>query len=104
MNDLPTNITIESDGEKILSQEVLREVSHALKVSVDRDNGDVYLEFSSRRALYDFAKSLLHDAIFGLRGRKELYPLVTDGKALVVEGARLTEDSSRIFIDYPVEQ
>jgi hypothetical protein len=100
MNDLPTNITIEPDGEKILSQEVLRDVRHTLHVKVDRDNGDVHLKFSSRLALYDFAKSLIYDAVFDQSGRKELFPLIADGKALVVEGARLTEESSRVFLDY----
>lgn len=103
MNNLATTLTIDPSGENILSHEVLQEVRHTLKAVADRENGDVYLEFSSRHALYDFARSLLHEAIFGKTGQKELYPLIVDGKALVVEGARLTEDSSRMFISYPEE-
>lgn len=104
MKGLSSNITISADNENVISQEVLLEERHTLSVSVDRDNGDVYLEFSSRQALYDFAKSLLQDSLYGHSGRKELYPLVASGKPLVVEGARLTENSSRVFIDYPKEK
>ena len=104
MSGLAATVTIDPDGENILPQEVLRDVRHTLKVSVDRENGDVYLEFSSRQSLYDFARSLLHDAVFDQAGWKELYPLVVDGKALVVDGVRLTEDSSRVFISYPTAE
>jgi len=38
--------------------------------------------------------------VYGMGGQKEYYPLISDGKALVVEGARLVEDSSRIFVAY----
>jgi hypothetical protein len=94
---------IEESGECILSKEVDSDDRHRLHVAVDRDNGDVYLEFSSRQALYDFARSLLHEAVYGEGGQKEFYPLVVEGKELVVEGARLTEDSSRLFVSYSLE-
>jgi hypothetical protein len=100
----PTHeLTIEEDGECILSKEVASNSRHTLHVAVDRDNSDVYFEFSSRQALYDFARSLLHEAVYGEGGQKEFYPLIVDGKELVVEGARLTEGSSRLFVSYSEE-
>jgi hypothetical protein len=97
----PTHeLTIEEDGECILSKQVASDGRHRLHVHVDPANSDVYFDFSSRQALYDFAKSLLHEAVYGQSGRKEFYPLIADGQELVVEGARLTEGSSRLFISY----
>ena len=101
MIDLPNSITLQIDGDDIPSQEVLLDERHFLRGAVDVQNRDIYLEFSSRESLYDFAKSLLYEAVYGQGGQKEFYPLVAEGKALVVEGARLTEDSSRIFVTYP---
>jgi len=101
MIDLSNSITLRADGDDIPSQRVLLDEHHSLRGSVDVQNRDVYLEFSSRESLYDFAKSLLHEAVYGQGGQKEFYPLIVEGKALVVEGARLTEDSSRIFVTYP---
>ena len=101
---LPSHkVTIEKDGECILSEEVASDLRHTLQVAVDRDNNDVYLEFASRLALYDFARSLLHEAIYGEGGQKEFYPLIVDGKELVVEGVRLTAASSRMFVCYSPE-
>lgn len=98
MSNLAATLTIDPDGENIVSQEVLRDERHRLKVSVSRTNGDVYMEFTSRQALYDFARSLLHEAVFGQGGQKEFFPLITEGKALVVDGVRLEEGSSRVFV------
>ncbi|GEM_PF-923340 len=100
MSNLASTVIIDPDGESILSSEVAHDQRHNLHVSVDRDNGDVYLGFSSREALYDFAKSLLHEAVFGWGDRKEFYPLIVEGKELVVDGARLTNGSSRVFVSY----
>jgi len=106
MSDAPMSsrehtLTITADGESSVSEEVVRDRAHTLSVEVDRDNGDIYLEFSTRQAMYDFARSLLHAAVFGDGVQKEIYPLIADGKELVVNGARLTEGSSRMFINYP---
>lgn len=100
MSNLTSVITIDPDGENIVSPEVAGDERHTLQVLVDRENGNVYLEFSSRQSLYDFARSLLHDALYG-QGQKEFFPLLMDGKALVVDGARLTEGSSRMYVHYP---
>ena len=98
MSNLAATLTIDPDGENIVSQDVLRDEKHRLKVSVNHANGDVYMEFTSRQALYDFARSLLHEAVFGQGGQKEFFPLITDGKALVVDGVRLEQGSSRVFV------
>ncbi|MBL8524798.1 MAG: hypothetical protein JNN20_13990 [Betaproteobacteria bacterium] len=88
------------DGSEAPSLAVLNDERQLLTVIVDNDNRDIYLEFSTRQALRDFALSLLQEATFGESGRKEFYPLVVEGKALVVEGVRLKEGSSRIFVSY----
>jgi hypothetical protein len=101
MNTLSTTITLDSKGENLVSKTVLQDDKHSLCVSVDEKTSDVYLKFTSKQSLYDFAKSLLHEAVFGHTGQMELYPLIHDGKALVVDGVRMTEDSSRLFVVYP---
>ncbi|UPT86956.1 hypothetical protein HAP41_0000043205 [Bradyrhizobium barranii subsp. apii] len=101
MNGLKDVVILKSDGSDIPSQQVLDDDHHSVKASADAKTSDIILEFSSRLALYEFAKSLLHEAVFGSTGQKEFYPLISNGKPLVVEGARLTEDSSRVFAFYP---
>lgn len=50
----------------------------------------------------DFALNLLHESEFGT-GDIELYPLIdSDGKRHVVDGVRLSVNSSRVFIRYPI--
>lgn len=98
MKNLEATVTIDPDGENIVSQQVLNDEKHQLNVSVNPLNADVYMEFTSRQALYDFAKSLLHEAVFEESGQREFFPLITDGKALVVDGVRLSEGSSRVFV------
>jgi hypothetical protein len=93
-------VTVTCAGDEIPSDEVLQNEQHFLCEEVDTSNRDIYLNFSSRRALYDFARSLLQEAVYGVGRQKEFYPLVSDGHALVVEGVRLTENSSRIFVAY----
>ena len=98
MKNLHSTLTIDPDGENIVSQEVLHDERHRLNVTVNTTNADVYMEFTSRQALYDFARSLLHEAVFGESGQKEFFPLITEGRALVVDGVRLDEKSSRVFV------
>ena len=90
-------IEITADADGIPSDTVLRDQSHSLTVKVDANNKDVYLEFTTRESLRDFAKSLLHESYYG-SGEIELYPLGTKNEWLVVNGVRLTEGSSRVFI------
>jgi hypothetical protein len=85
------------------SEDVQKDVRHYLTSEVNSRNGDIYLKFSSRLAMYDFAKSMLQEAVFGQGGQQEFLPLISGGKALVSNGVRMTEDSSRIFVFYPNE-
>jgi hypothetical protein len=101
MSDLSASLTLDPDGGNILSVEVARDARHTVTAAVDAKNEDIYLEFSSREALYDFARSLLHEAVFGRGGQKEFYPLIAQGTELVVDGARFTQGSSRLFVTYP---
>ena len=102
MSDLLSpEIHVTQDGDEIPSEEVLRTERHFLNATVDADNGDILLRFSSRIAMYDFARSILHEAIYGVGGQKEFYPLGFEGKVLVVDGVRLSLESSRIFVSYP---
>lgn len=100
MSRLSETVIITSAGEGIPSDETLQNEQNYLSAEVDVDNRDVCLKFSSRQALYDFAISLLQEAVFGDGSQKEFYPLISDGKALVVEGVRLVDGSSRIFVTY----
>ena len=100
MNKLPSTVTVTPGGEEIPSKEVLQLEKHFLLAQVDTGNRDISLNFSSREAMYEFAKALLQEAVFGASGQMELYPLLVDGRSLVVNGTRLVEGSSRIFVSY----
>jgi hypothetical protein len=101
---LPNTITVTPEGEEVGSTEVRDGKHHFLAASVDVDRKDIYLNFSTRRAMYDFAVSLLHEAVYGSGGMvdgkgglKEVLPYDGD---LVVDGVRVKQDSSRVFIFY----
>ena len=81
------------------SSEFLLDTSHTVSFRAT-ENGDVYLECSSRLALYEFARSLLAESAEGT-GWAEYYPLGFEGERLVVNGARLADGSSRLFVAYP---
>jgi hypothetical protein len=100
-SELSPSYKIQEDGENVLSKMVNDDESHHLTISVDTANLDVTMTFTSRQAMYDFGRSLLHEAVYGQAGLKELYPLIVDGRSLVVDGARVSEGSSRVFIVYP---
>ena len=89
-------LTPESD----VSSEVSGSEAHCVTIRIDRANNDVYFECASREALYEFGKSLMGEALFG-SGQLELYPLGFKGSWLVVNGVRLTEGSSRVFVFSP---
>lgn len=98
---LPNTITLTPEGGEISSMEVAHGTHHTLLANCDADNGDIYLDFSTRRAMYDFAVSLLHESVFGKSGHKEYFPLSDNGgEQLVVDGARMREHSARLFISY----
>ena len=93
-------IKITEIADDIPSDIVQTNDSHALSIKVDADNNDIYLEFTTHEAMRDFAKSILHDSYYG-SGETELYPLGTENGWQVINGVRLTEGSSRVFIWYP---
>lgn len=93
-------IKITEDASDIPSEEILNNESHSLKVDVNIGNKDVYLTFSTKESLREFAKSLIHASYFG-GGTIELYPLGTSNGWQVVDGVRLSEHSSRVFISHP---
>lgn len=97
---LNNNIYINQNGDDIPSAEVLNNQHHFLEASVNVENKDIQLSFSSRLAMYEFAKSLLHESIYGENSQIEFYPLGFEGKLLVVDGVRLSLNSSRIFVNY----
>ena len=99
-NKLPSVVVVTSTGEEVSSSDVQSDRRHFLKADVDLKNRDIQLSFSTRQALYDFAKSLLQEAVFGQGGQKEFYPLAVEEKELVVDGVRMKEKSSRIFVLY----
>lgn len=95
---MKTSVEILPDTE--VSSEVAGSGAHNIRVRVDGENHDVYLECSSREALFEFGKALMCEALYG-NGQGEFYALGQDGKWLVVNGARLTADSSRLFVSTP---
>jgi len=103
-NKLPNTITLTPNGDEIGSPELRNNTHHFLSASIGEKNTDVYLNFSTRSAMYDFAVSLLHEAVYenggmvnGKGGLKEFLP--SNGER-VVDGVRVKEDSSRIFVFY----
>lgn len=100
MKKLPSTVIVTPSGDEIPSEEFLQQEKHFLLAQVDTGNRDINLDFSSREAMYEFAKALLQEAVFGTSGQMELYPLLVEGHSLVVNGTRLVEGSSRIFVSY----
>jgi hypothetical protein len=91
-------IEISEDADDIPCDEVLNNSQHNLNVTSDEGNSDVHLKFSSREAMRDFAKSILHESYYGSGvNPMELYPLDSS----IVDGVRLTDKSNRVFIWYP---
>lgn len=94
--------TIDENATNIPSEDVFNDDSHLLEAEVDVDNRDIYLTFTTRESMRDFALGLLHASEFGT-GDIELYPLIdSNGKRHVVDGVRLSDNSSRVFIRYPI--
>ncbi len=94
--------TIHEDARNIPSDEVLNDDSHYLSASVDAENQDIYFDFSSPEAMRDFALNLLHASEYESK-TIEHYPLISDSKNHIVNGVRLNNESSRIFISYSDE-
>jgi|GEM_PF-4276298 len=69
-----------------------------MQTTVLFSDGDEHVnhEVQFERSAFEIGRALLHEALFGT-GELELYPLVVDEGALVVNGARLVEHSARFF-------
>lgn len=98
---LNNHIKISKSGDEIPLQEVLDDERHRLIVSVDESNDDTYLEFTTREAMYDFGRFLLHNALYSISGKIEMAPLVLNGKIEAQNGVRLDPESVRLFIIFP---
>ena len=98
--EMSTTIVVTPEGKEVSSLDVQEGEHHCLRAETDPGNGDVILNFSTRRAMYDFAVSLLQEAVYGTSGQQEFYPLGADGNWLVVNGVRMIEDSARLFVFY----
>jgi len=92
-------VTFDVNTEHV-NTEVQENQKHAVRASVDSIGNSCLLECQSREALFELGRTLMHEALYGT-GELELYPLVLEGKALVVNGVRLIEPSARLFIHYP---
>lgn len=103
-NHLPNTVTVTPGGDEIGSPEVVNGKHHFLSASVNISNKDVCLHFSTRRAMYDFATSLLHEAVYGnggtVDGKGGLKEFLPSNEERVVDGVRVKEGSSRVFIFY----
>lgn len=100
---LPNTVTVTLDGDELGSPEVVNGKHHFFSASVDMSNKDVCLNFSTRRAMYDFATSLLHEAVYGnvgVDGKGGFKEFLPSNEERVVDGVRVKEDSSRVFVFY----
>lgn len=105
MNNKTYHLSVSSDADSVLDEAMTANPLHALSASCDRDNGDIYLRFSSRLALHEFAKRLLYAGKFERDGWLEFYPLSEPGgDQLVVDGVRLSANSSRVFVAFPIDE
>ena len=89
------------DDNIILTEEGDDMPSDQLHVSVNEANRYASLDFSSRLAMYEFGKEIIHEAVCGKGGFMEFYPMiVTEGKLEIINGVRMPLDSARLFISY----
>ena len=102
--ELNKNIELTEDGDNIPSDIYLIENEHQLQVELNESNRYVNFIFSSHLAMYEFGKAIMHEAIFGEGGFQEFYPMEIEASKLeVINGVRMSLDSARIFINYPIE-
>ncbi len=99
-NNLNPIIKVTPDGDEVGSKQLCEDQTHQLNINQNSNNDYVSLEFTSRRSMYDFAVSLLQEAVYGTSGLKEFYPLTIDGKMETIDGVRVSKNSSRLFITY----
>lgn len=63
-----SNTVVVIATDDVSSEASQKDSRHHLTSEVDVKNSDIYLRFSSRLAMYDFAKSSLQEAVFGQVG------------------------------------
>lgn len=100
-SEMNKHIIVTESGDEIPSQEVITCDTHTLSVDARLENKYACLTFSSRIAMYDFARSLLHEALYGGSGQIEFAPLEHEGKLQVINGVRMAPESSRLIVLYP---
>jgi hypothetical protein len=104
MSQLPRTITIDEQSVDAVWRG-LDDPRHRARLSVT-SNGDVYLDFTSRLGLYCLGLSLLECALREEGYTIEFFPLcpINEDGSLeedVVEGLRLSAESTRLFVSYP---
>jgi hypothetical protein len=67
--EMSTTIIVTPEGKEVSSLDVQEGTHHCLPAETDPDNGDIILDFSTRRAMYDFAVSLLQEAVYETTGQ-----------------------------------
>ena len=99
---LPISINLTKNDTKI-GKLIKNDVKHQLKVSITIKSSctDVYLDFTSREALYDFALSLLYASIYNIKHRKKYVPVKNKNEEpIIIDGVRLSLDSCSIVISW----
>lgn len=94
-------IEISDNRDELVTRENLKNENHFLKIIVNQINNDIYFNFSTKLALYDFARSLLYESLHGDSGQLEFYNLSQNDKNYLVNGLRLMNCENRLFINYP---
>ena len=84
------------------NEEVISNESHNLEVKINPNYPSINMGFSSREALYDFAKMLMWHAVYGETGEVSFFPLSAVGsdKNELVNGVRMIGESPRIFVEF----
>jgi hypothetical protein len=94
------SLFISESADEIPLAEVAANEAHQLSVEVNADNKYACLNFTSRLAMYDFARSLLHEALYSRGGQKEFNSMEYQGKLEIIDGVRMPLDSARLFVFY----
>lgn len=106
MDELPRTFAVGDEALESLWRELAADPHHRAHLWVS-DNGDVCLDFTSRLALYCLGLKFLEYALREDRVAIEFFPLCPvkpDGThdELVVDGLRLSAESTRLFVSYPL--
>lgn len=100
---MKVKIIVSDDKDDMVLQDNINDDSNFMQLRVNDKKKYIYMTFSSRAALYDFARSLLYESINGDSGQLEFYYLAMGDKNYLVNGVRFTKDNPRLFIEYPIE-